>query len=236
MKETLRSIGFDDKETDIYLALLKADKATVSELLKHTQIERRTIYDVLERLIQKGRVSYFEENNTRVYMAVSPEVILEDLKQKQNDFQAILPKLTSLQVSPHSAKVEILKGTKGLRSIFLEVINGNFDHVSFGYLSPLIYEERYARLVKQFLTIGEKKGLREKVIYTTGDPITKIKTGEYRSLNKEVVFPSPTLVYENVVTQYIYTDPITIIKITSKEVAETNMKYFKYFWKLAKKD
>ena len=236
MKEQLLAIDFDDKEADIYTALLKLDNASVSELLKNTSIERRTIYDVLERLIQKGRASYFEENNTRKYKAISPEIILEELKHKQKEFEAIIPKLQSLQETPSGAKVEILKGLKGLKAIFIEAIQAEQTHYSFGDLSPLMYEEKYAKEVAKFLKEIDKKGMKVKILYGKGDPIKKIKGGEYRTVNKEDIAPSPTLICGDVVTQYIYTDPITIIKITSKEVSETYKQYFNHFWKLAKRD
>lgn len=236
MKAILRSIGFDDKEVEIYLALLKAGKATVSELIKYTQIERRTIYDVLERLVQKGRASYFEENNRRVFLPVKPEVILEDLEQKKEDFAGIITKLTRLEGIQTEAKVELLKGVKGLRSIFLDIIEKGVTHYAFGDIKPLIVEEKYSRIVKQFLSALEKKKLGEKIIYPKGERMNKIKGGEYRAVESEVVFPAPTLIYDDVVTQYIYTEPITIIKITSKEVAETHKQYFEHFWKLGEEE
>ena len=235
MKEVLRNIGFDEKETEIYLALLKQGKSTVNNILKHTQIERRTIYDVLERLIQKGKVSFYEENNTKTYSAISPEIILEDLQQRQNEFKRILPSLSKVQFNPKEATVEVLKGVKGLRTIFLDVIKREKEHYVFGDISPLVYEERYAIPTKQFLEALKEKKLTEKVIYKEKDKITKIPKSDYRSVKKDLVFPTPTMLYDDVVTQYIFTDPLTVIKITSKEFFETHKKYFDYFWDLAKK-
>jgi HTH-type transcriptional regulator, sugar sensing transcriptional regulator len=235
MKEILKNIGFDENETEIYVALLKHGTSTVNTLLKHTQIERRTIYDVLARLIQKGKVSFYEENNTKTYSAISPEIILEDLQQKQNEFKKIIPSLAQIQFNPKEATVEVLKGTKGLRTIFLDIINKEVEHYVFGDISPLIYEDRYSIPTKQFLASLKEKKLTEKVIYREKDKITKIPGSEYRFVKKELVFPTPTLLYADVVTQYIFTDPITIIKITSKEMSQTHKKYFDYFWKVAKK-
>ena len=53
------------------------------------------------------------------------EKILEDLEQKQKEFEKIIPKLQGLKQTPKGARVEILKGIKGLRTIFLEIIKGN---------------------------------------------------------------------------------------------------------------
>ncbi|MCF7866402.1 hypothetical protein K9L67_02295 [Candidatus Woesearchaeota archaeon] len=235
MKEQLEAIGFDSKEAQIYVALTKLGKASVTELLKNTQIERRSIYDVLERLVQKGKASYSEENGTRIFAPIAPKILLEELKQKQESFANIIPRLESLEPNKET-KVEILKGKKGLIAIFNEVIESGLIHYSWGDISPLIYQEDYARIVKNFLKELERKGMVEKIIYAKGDPISKIKKGEYRFLDKKLIPPAPTLIFGNVTTQYIYTEPLTIIKTTSKEIAQTNLEYFKHFWKLAKKD
>ncbi|MCF7872044.1 helix-turn-helix domain-containing protein [Candidatus Woesearchaeota archaeon] len=234
MKEQLEAIGFDSKEAEIYIALTKLGKAGVTEILKNTGIERRSIYDILERLVQKGRASYYEENGTRIFSPTNPNVILAELKHRQDSFAEIIPRLEALE-TPKGAKVEILKGEQGLMTVFYEVIESGLVHYSWGDISPLIYIEKYARIVKKFLSQLEKKGMVEKIIYAKGDPISKIKKGEYRALDKKLIPPAPTLIYGDVTTQYVYTEPLTIIKITSKEIAQTNLEYFKHFWNIAKK-
>ena len=232
MKEQLLHIGFSEKDADIYLALLKSEKASIADLMKKTQIERRTIYDVLERLIQRGWASYYEENNKKYYQATSPELILKDLQQKNQEFEKIIPKLKDLKEEHNQAKVEILKGVKGLRTIFLEIINLHETHYSFGNIAPFISDEKYTPAVNEFLEYLEGRGIKEKVIYPKGEPVKKIKLGQYKPLDKSLIPPTPTIIYGNVTAQFIFTDPITIIKITSKEITQTNLKYFDTFWRM----
>lgn len=235
MKEQLIAIGFDEREADIYIALCKLSKAGVTELLKHTQIERRSIYDVLERLVQKGRASFVEENGRRVYSPTNPKTILADIKSREKEFEKIIPALESLEV-PSGARVEILKGTKGLMTIFQEIIESGMLHYSWGDISPLSNNPEYSRIVKKFLRGLKEKKIGEKIIYAKGDNVHRIPKGEYRSIDPKLISPAPTLIYGDITTQYIYTEPITIIKITSKEITQTNKEYFKHFWKIAKKD
>ena len=97
MKEQLIRIGFGDKEAEIYLALIKLGRANIAELMKKTSVERRTIYDVLERLMQKGWVSYHEENKKKYYAPAKPELILEDLEHKKQEFKEIIAKINALK-------------------------------------------------------------------------------------------------------------------------------------------
>lgn len=232
MKEQLLAIGFNDKDAEIYLALIKLEKANIAEIMKTTSIERRTIYDVLERLIQKGWASYFEENGKKYYLPTKPEIILQDLENKKENFQKIIPKLNSLKEKSSEAKVEILKGTKGLRTIFMEIINLHETHYSFGNITPFISDEKYVPAVKDFLSYLEERSVKEKVIYPKGENIVKIKGGQYKELDEKLIPPTPTIIYGDITAQFIFTDPITIIKISSPEITKTNKKYFDTFWNM----
>ncbi|MFH1508348.1 MAG: helix-turn-helix domain-containing protein [Candidatus Omnitrophota bacterium] len=232
MKEKLISIGFSEKDAEIYLALIRLEKASIADLMKKTSIERRTIYDVLDRLIQRGWASYFEENGRKYYLATSPEIILKDLEQKNREFEKIIPELTALNEKSSEAKVEILKGVKGLRTIFLEIIHLKEMHYAFGNIAPFISDEKYTPAVKEFLEYLEGRGIKERIIYPKGEPIKKIKGGQYKEIAKELIPPTPTILYGDVTAQFIFTDPITIIKTTSKEITNTNRKYFDTFWRM----
>ncbi len=232
MKEQLIQIGFGDKEADIYLALAKLGKANIAELMKKISVERRTIYDVLERLMQKGWVSYYEENKKKYYVPVKPELILEDLEHKKQEFKEIISKINLLKEKPSLTNVEIYKGVKGLKTIGLEILKSKSMHYSFGNIAPLMLNSVYAPLMKNFLETLEARKIKEKVIYTKGEQIKKIKGGQYKAINKESVPPTPTIIYDDITIQYIYTDPLTIIKITSSDIAKTNKKYFEMFWNM----
>lgn len=232
MKEQLTQIGFGDKEAEIYLALIKLGKANIAELIKKTSIERRTIYDVLERLMQKAWVSYYIENKKKYYIPVKPELILEDLEYKKQEFKEIIPKINVLKEKSSLTNVEIYKGVKGLKTIGLEIIKSKSIHYSFGNIAPFMLNPDYTPLLKEFLEILEARNIKEKVIYAKGEQIKKIKGGQYKAINKELIPPTPTIVYDDVTIQYIFTDPITIIKIISPEIAKTNKKYFEMFWEM----
>ncbi len=232
MKEQLIQIGFGDKEADIYLALIKLGKANIAELMKKTSVERRTIYDVLERLIQKGWVSHYTENKKKYYSSAKPELILEDLEHKKQKFKEIIPKINLLKEKKSLTNVEIYMGVKGLKTIFSEIINLREMHYSFGDITPFISDEKYIPAVKDFLEYLEGRGVKEKIIYPKGEQIKKIKGGQYKAIDKRLIPPTPTIIYGDVTAQFIFTDPLTIIKITSSDIAKTNKKYFEMFWKM----
>ena len=78
----LEFLGLTYTESKIYVALLKIGESTVVELAKKTSVHRRTIYDNLNMLIQKGLVNYNVKGGTKFYSASNPSVFQSILEEK----------------------------------------------------------------------------------------------------------------------------------------------------------
>ena len=53
LEKRIEKIGLSEKETAVFIALLRAKEATVIKLAKMTNIKRTSIYHCLEELITK---------------------------------------------------------------------------------------------------------------------------------------------------------------------------------------
>ena len=67
----LEKLGLNKNEAKVYFGLLKKGQATASELVKSVGVHRNIIYDNLEKLIDKGLVSYVVEGTKRRFIAVA---------------------------------------------------------------------------------------------------------------------------------------------------------------------
>ena len=76
MKEILERLGLEEKEAKIYLALLKLGKANVAKISKEAQIERTLCYSIIQKLIEKGLLSYALEGNIKYFSASNHEKLL----------------------------------------------------------------------------------------------------------------------------------------------------------------
>ena len=74
----LEEFGLTETEEKVYLSLVKLGESPASEIIKKTQLHRTTIYDVLERLIEKGLISFVTKNKIKYYLTASPSKF-EDL-------------------------------------------------------------------------------------------------------------------------------------------------------------
>ncbi len=85
IQETLKKLGFNEKEVEIYLEVLKLGRATASRIAKNTGINRTTIYSASKSLIKKGVLAE-DLGGKYSYLVALPadnlNVILEQQKKR----------------------------------------------------------------------------------------------------------------------------------------------------------
>ena len=124
VRKTLKELSFDEKETEVYLALLKIGETTATKISNETKIERTLVYYITEKLINKGLVSFKIKNNVKYYSASHPEKLLDDIKEKEKSLLKVLPFLEHVRKQSYEedVRVDIYKETAGLK----EVMNDMF--------------------------------------------------------------------------------------------------------------
>ena len=78
--EYLRKIGLTSGEIKVYSAVLEIGASSLNKIHEKTGIERRNIYDILNKLIEKGLVSYVIERGKALIIVVNKW----DLVKKEN--------------------------------------------------------------------------------------------------------------------------------------------------------
>ena len=61
----LEKLGLTETESKIYMILLRLGSTHVTPVIKKAELHRATVYDVLDRLIEKGLVSYIIKEGKR---------------------------------------------------------------------------------------------------------------------------------------------------------------------------
>ncbi len=92
-EEILVRSGLTKNEAKVYLALLKLGKATAAEITKKSGVHRVNVYDVLDRLMEKGLISTIHRSKKRIYEAANPNQLSKLLKEKEAALNQILPTL-----------------------------------------------------------------------------------------------------------------------------------------------
>lgn len=82
---TLSQLGFNEKEIQVYLELLKRGKATPIALSKATGINRATIYSVSKLLIEKGIIAEDLAGPSRYLVALPPNDLTNIITREEKE-------------------------------------------------------------------------------------------------------------------------------------------------------
>lgn len=127
-----KKIGFSDKSSAIFMALLRLGPSSVRTLAQNTGINRGSVYDALKWLQEKGLVNYFHKDTKQFFVAENPEKLRVMLKEQERELQSIdsklqkeiLPELMSLYDSGGERPVaRYFEEKKGLRHILEDVLS-----------------------------------------------------------------------------------------------------------------
>ena len=83
-KQILKDAGLTEGEIKVYLALLELGDTTTGPLVDKSGVARSIVYQILERLIEKGLASYIVKDKTKYYQAADPNKLL-DYAQKRKE-------------------------------------------------------------------------------------------------------------------------------------------------------
>jgi len=247
----LKEIGLTDSEKKVYLALLKLGISTRNNIVKESGIAGSKVYEVLEKLQEKGLASNFIENKVKHFKPTNPNQLFNYLEKKKENI-ALLEKQAKLAIpgllslydsSKEDQEVEILSGMKGLEIIFREQVDllrsGEVCYVIGG--TKGMDEEAVWSFFRKIHVLREQKKIKTHMLFNERQKENTEKLYSNKNfpgtLTRYIEHTSPVAIniYADRTVIIIFGKKITSIHITSKEVARSFLEYFKMLWKIAKK-
>ncbi|MFA5796608.1 MAG: helix-turn-helix domain-containing protein [Candidatus Woesearchaeota archaeon] len=241
--ENLKELGLSDGQIRVYSALLSLGTSSLGGIQEKTSIERRNIYDILNKLIEKGLVSYIAENGKKSYQCTHPNNIIEDIQEKQKKLEQLQTQVPSMIAFYEQVKVdihaEVFRGNDAIKALLMDVLNYKESYWIGGNSGV----ERTS-LKFWFGHWMKKRVERKHLMYDLVDhgtfledlKPTDIKTHrknyyKYCSLPPQLSSPMIMIIYGNKVAQLLWQKKPFAFVMESKEIKESFMKYFNYFWK-----
>jgi len=252
MQDTILSeIGLTESEIKVYKALLELGDSTRGIIVNKAQITGSKIYEILERLQERGLVSVYIENNIKHFKATNPKQLILYLEQKQNKLQGLLqqtryllPQLLSLyDTSDKEQEVELYTGLKGLEILFREQIDtlkaGEICYVIGGTKGT--NEDEIQSFFEKIHIMRQEKGIKTRMLFNKTQKITTKKRYSYKKFpltkTKYIEHSSPVAIniYADKTIIIIFGRKVNAIHIRSKEVAKSFIEYFNLLWNTATK-
>lgn len=113
IQETLKELGFNEKEVEIYLEVLKLGRATPARIAKNTGINRTTIYSASKGLIKRGVLAEDIGNKYTYLVALPPDnlrTVIEQQKKRLSKEEKLIDKaLAELTDLPFNTQFSIPK-------------------------------------------------------------------------------------------------------------------------------
>tara|TARA_Y100000310_G_C20636946_1_gene791699 strand:- start:203 stop:940 length:738 start_codon:yes stop_codon:yes gene_type:complete len=240
----LTDLGFNKNEAKVYLSLVKFGKADAHQLIQDTKFHKNIVYDNLDKLMDKGLVSYVIEMKRRVFKLVSSNMIIEffeeqerELKNRKKKARIIVKEIDeTLKKVKYPQEATIYRGTNGIRSFYNESLED--DYVVFGapQESLQIMGETFWQ---NFNTKRIAKKIKVKMIFNSnirsyGDKI-KNKFTEIRYFDKEFEPLTETHIQKDKVGIIVWTEEPILFLIQDKSVSDSYLKFFEDMWKTTTK-
>ena len=236
-KETLKDIGLTEKEAEIYMILLEIGSSPVNKIYEKTGIQRRNIYDLLNKLIDKGLASYIIDNKKKYFQPKNPENLLkfideekEKLEQKKAslNIDELKKKFQSIKIEQEA---EIYRGMEGIKSILLECLN--YREVLFISSTGFAGEK-----LPYFWPHYNKRRIKKKIMWklllnpeAKNAPITKSQLAKFKILPKELSSPNVIYIFGNKIANVLWSEPPISFVIKDKRIDESYRNYFNFLWK-----
>jgi len=244
--DVLRELGLTQNEASVYLTLLDLSKSPINAVAQKTGLHRRTIYDCLMRLEEKGLVSYVLEGKTRFFNAVSPQRFLDFLKEKEElikekeeKIRDILPQLLAIfEKGGEEVNITVHKGKNGLKTIFEDLLRTKKEWDSL--ISTGMALKVLPFYVNKFHKRRQKARIPYKVIFygsrvaeLRGEEHARMRYTQVKCFPESQFIPISTWIYGNKVALMIWEAELGIL-IESKKVTDGFRKHFEVLWKYAR--
>lgn len=244
VKQQLAFLGLEDKEIEVYLAILSLGKCTITDIAAKSLVKRTTIYAYLESLVARGLVFKTADKKRVLYCAEEPEKIKKTLEserrkleEKKERLTALVPQLEALYATAFSRpRVSFYEGKEGIRQVYRQILETHRN--IFAVFSPDSFFRLFsAHENRQLLELlRDSGGILHSLIEKTGRPNEEIKNKDYEKFIKSKFLPddfkfeTDLLVSGETVALISFKTFIGVI-IEDKGVADLQKSLVKALWK-----
>ena len=200
----LRKLGLKDKEVKIYLAGLELGPSPVQDIAKKAGVVRPTTYEIIKSLKIKGLFAETKKGVRRLFVAQSPEKILEllrmqkrELEEKEREFIRIIAALESKYYSGERGGISVFHGEEGIKMLEEKIsFSSTPEILVFASRVDKKEMQRREEIYKQIKTRRGKSDVKE--LY--GETLdASFSHGERKSIASKHMVPGTLIIFDHAV-------------------------------------
>lgn len=241
----LIKLGFNKNEAKVYLALIKLGKAEAREIINNTKFHRNIVYDNLDKLIEKGLVTFIIEKGKKNFSIAKPNSLTRYFKEQEESIfekkklaDSIEKEIESLTNKvPEKQEATIFKGIKAVKTFYENVLeNGDYyvlgaPSESVNIMGELFWEVHHMKM-------GKNKSHSYLLLNPSLKEWGNKQKGNFSEIRyfKNNFEPKTEIhIQKGIVAIIVWADEPLIFLINNKSVYESYKEYFNLMWKIAKK-
>jgi HTH-type transcriptional regulator, sugar sensing transcriptional regulator len=246
LEQALKEFGLTPGEAKVYLTLLQLGESHVGKIIKDSGISRSKVYDILERLKQKGVVSKVDRNNVASFQALPPRALFNILEKKESELkikrellEKSLPQFDKLH-QKKSVELRIFEGFEGFKTVIDETVGDLKKEDCYEVMGISQTTEGMRYYARKIYEAEKKKGFSARSIFDERGKSKaqerKTKLHDIRVLPKGWETPALFTVYQDKVGIHMGDEEeIISISIKNPKIAKSFRANFQAMWNISKK-
>jgi HTH-type transcriptional regulator, sugar sensing transcriptional regulator len=244
----LSKLGLNNSEIKTYLALLELESSSVGPIIEKAAVPDSKIYIILEKLKEKGLVSFVIKNNVKHFQASDPENIIYLLDEKAKEIEVqkekikkeLIPEIKRRRkLTEDKQESTVYEGIKGLRAAFNYVLS-TMEKGEEYYVFTLGEEYAQKNAIYFFQDYHKKRVAKGVKIKSISEPEGKeiikkyhnYKLMKYKVANQKV--PIGTVIFKGHILIVSWQEKPTAFIIKSKQAYQYYKAFFEEIWEQAK--
>ncbi len=235
-----KKLGFSDKHTAVYLALVYFGPSSVRTLAEYCHLNRGTTYDALKWLKDQGLVDFYHKDSRQHFVAESPDKLYAlveaqtaTLATAKHELARVVPELSALHRREGERPVARYLEREDLKSLLEDVL------ATSEAASEKLYRIYSAEGVRKYLyenfpgfsDARVAKGIQVRVI-ALGDGGELRGLDERKWLNKKSATPTYIVLYPGKTASISLNtqgEPVGVV-IENQGIFETQRAIFDHLW------
>lgn len=237
--QILEQLNFSKNEARIYETLLANGESSVSAIASRSGVNRRNVYDSLNRLIEKGVTFEILQKGENRYQAVDPKKLMELIKEKEHSLEKVMPELEAMyQETNKTDATYVYRGIEGWKNYMREIIRIGGDVYTIGAKGAW-GDKRIASFYDQFAKEVQKKKIVFHAIFDDSarnaiPSVLDMSANKFfspaQSTNSAIeILKDRIVIFSNIKPGEI-DERATYTVIVNQQIADSFRIWFKFMW------
>lgn len=234
----LEQLGWNRKEAQIYVALLKLGIASANEIAIKANLKRTTVYNFLPDLVQKGLIKKTRKNRKTLFYVEDTRNLLKPIEERKNQLEGLIKELEKIHnVLPDRPKIRFFEGESGVMQFFQETLDrtpqGQFIYEFIG--PKAFYEKLPSSFASSYVPERIKRKIPIRIIAShskASDSLAHMARSELRQIKMvdSFTFDGAIVIYGNNVGLLSLSTTFMGVVIENEAIATIQRAAFELLW------